>query len=150
MKEKIILVEGDNDHSNLIISEFGINDKGDEAIILKDGQEAIDFFSKTDAVDEDRIASTINMIILDLNLPKVRGLEVLKFIKKNSDYNSVPVIIFSANSNDEIVSEVYECGASGFVKKPASLKEFSDNVRLMKQYWLVQKMITRMQKEKCL
>ncbi|MGR3303329.1 MAG: response regulator [Candidatus Scalindua sp.] len=142
---KILLVEDDPDHAELIIDELNTGNINNEIILLKDGQELIDYFQETDIDGNVEMEFQIDLIISDLNLPKVHGMDVLKFLKNDPRYRSIPVIIFSTNTDSSTISEAYENGAVGFIIKPASFKEFAMNLRLVKQYWLVQNQITRIE-----
>ena len=110
MKEKkFLLIEDDQDHAELIadvLSEDNEEGSKTDVILMKDGQEAIDFF-------QSKMQSQITLVILDLNLPKVDGIDVLKFIKQNSKHCSVPVIILSTSSNQKTIDEAYKNGANG-------------------------------------
>ncbi len=121
MKEKkVLLIEDDPDHADLIIDvlkEDNIKDIKVEIILKKDGQEAIDYF-------QHEMQPQVYLVILDLNLPKIYGIDVLKFIKKNPKYHSIPVFILSASSRQKTIYEAYKNGDNGYIKKPASYKYF--------------------------
>ena len=130
MKEKkFLLVEDDQDHAELItdvLEQDDVENIKTEVILIKDGQEAIDFF-------QCEMRPQVSLVILDLNLPKVDGMNVLKFIKKNSAYCSVPVIILSTSSNQKTIDEAYENGANGYFTKPASYEELVEKVQILKK-----------------
>ena len=130
MKEKrFLLIEDDQDHAELIIDvleEDDVEGIKTDVILRKDGQEAIDFF-------QNGMPSKISLVILDLNLPKVDGMDVLKFIKKNSRYSSIPVIILSTSSNQETIDEAYENGANGYFTKPDTYEELVEKVQILKK-----------------
>jgi DNA-binding response OmpR family regulator len=128
-KEKILLVEDDPDHAELIIDvleEDNVKNIKTEVILKKDGQEAIDYFQY-------EMQSQVSLVILDLNLPKVHGMDILKFIKKNSKYCSIPVIILSTSSDHKTIDEVYENGANGYFIKPDSYKGLVEEVKILKK-----------------
>jgi DNA-binding response OmpR family regulator len=128
-KEKILLVEDDPDHAELIIDvleEDNVKNIKTEVILKKDGQEAIDYFQY-------EMQSQVSLVILDLNLPKINGMDVLKFIKKNSKYCSIPVIILSTSSDHKTIDEVYENGANGYFIKPDSYKGLVEEVKILKK-----------------
>ncbi len=79
--------------------------------------------------------SQIDLIILDLNLPKINGVDVLKSLKGNSKYSSIPVVILSTSSDQNTISEAYKNGANGYITKPMSYGEFVDKIRLLRRYW---------------
>ena len=75
----------------------------------------------------------VKLIILDLDLPKISGEDILKFLKKNSMYCKIPVIILSTSSVQEKIDEAYKNGASGYFIKPASYEEFVEKVKILKK-----------------
>ncbi len=134
-EKKILLVENDPDHAELIIDVLELGDVKKKVILMKDGKEVVDYFQKTDldGVDNE-IKTQISLVILDLNLPKVDGMNVLKFIKENSEYRSIHVIILSTSSDDRIIEEAYKNGADGFISKDASYKEFIKQIQTLQVY----------------
>ena len=131
MKEKkILLIENDKDHADFITNVLKEDDGKDiktEVVLKKDGQEAIDYFQY-------EMQSQPSIVILDLNLPKIDGMDVLKYIKKNSKYCSIPVIILSASSDQKTIDEAYKNGANGYFVKPASYDDFVEEVNILKKY----------------
>ena len=131
MKEKkVLLIEDDPDHASLItdvLKEDNIKDIKVEIILKKDGQEAMDYFQY-------EMQPQVSLIILDLNLPKIHGMDVLKFIKKNPKYHSIPVIVLSIRCEQKTIDEAYKNGANGFIIKPASCKDFVEKIKILKQY----------------
>ncbi len=142
---RILLIEDDPDHAELIIEEFNTGNIKTEIILKKDGQDAIDYLQELYIDDNVGMELQIDLIISDLNMPKVHGMDVLKFLKNDPRYKSIHVIIFSTSSDTKTISEVYENGADCFFKKSGSFEEFTNNIRLMKQNWLVQKLITQIE-----
>ncbi len=128
-------MENDPDHAELIIDVLELGDVKKKVILMKDGKEVVDYFQKTDldGVDNE-IKTQISLVILDLNLPKVDGMNVLKFIKENSEYRSIHVIILSTSSDDRIIEEAYKNGADGFISKDASYKEFIKQIQTLQVY----------------
>ena len=128
--KKILLIEDDKDHADFITNMLKEDDGKDiktEVILKKDGQEAIDYFQY-------EMQSQPSIVILDLNLPKSDGMDVLKYIKKNSKYCSIPVIIFSVSSDQKTIDEAYKNGANGYFVKPASYDDFVEEVNILKKY----------------
>ncbi len=128
-KEKILLVEDDPDHSGLIIDILGEDNANikTEVILKKDGQEAIDYFQY-------EMQSQVSLVILDLNMPKINGIDVLKFIKKNPKCCSIPVIILSASSDHKTIEEAYENGANNYIAKPIFYKDLVEEVKILALY----------------
>jgi CheY-like chemotaxis protein len=102
IEKKILLVEDNPDHAELIVDALEPGDVKKEVTLLKDGQEVINYFQKVDIEGIDNeIKDQISLVILDLDIPKVDGMNVLKFIKGNSRYRSINVIILSTSFDDE-------------------------------------------------
>lgn len=139
-KRKILLIEDDPDHADLILDIFKTVDVESEVVLMKDGMEAIDYFQEVDTsnqivqsnVEGGNVRhSQIDLVILDLNLPKVDGMSILKFLKKNPRYCSIPVVILSTSSDQETILEAYKNGANGYITKPLSYDEFVDKIKML-------------------
>lgn len=102
-------------------------------IWLKDGQEALDFFRKDyfDYVD-----SAPRVIVLDLKLPKVDGLSVLKKLRSDKRLNKVPIVILTSSAREEDKKMAYEYGANSYLIKSGSFPKFTETVLAMSEYWL--------------
>ncbi len=139
MKEnKFLLIEDDQDHAELISAVLKEDDTRNiktKIILKKDGQEAMDYFQNgsVNCDGDDAVQSQIDMVILDLKLPKTDGMDVLKFIKKNAKYCSVPVVILSTSSDQKTIDEAYENGANGYFIKPASYDGFVKEIKILKE-----------------
>lgn len=136
MKKKILLIEDDIDHADLITEVLEKNGIKNEIILMKDGQEVIDYFQGKYVNTTERIADKISLIVLDLNLPKIDGMDVLRFLKKNPGYCSIPVVIFSTTSEVRVIAEGYKNGANSFITKPISYENFVEKMKILKEYWL--------------
>ncbi|MDP6923643.1 MAG: response regulator [Candidatus Scalindua sp.] len=132
MKEKkIVLIEDNPDHAELIAEAIGDGDTESNSILLSNGMEAIDYFEGCSI--EDQIENRIRLIVIDLKLAKIGGIDILKFLKKNSRYSKIPVIIFSATSDQETINEAYKNGANGYFVKPVDHKEFIEKIKILKK-----------------
>ncbi len=136
--KRVLFIEDDPDHAALIIDELDSGDTNIEIMLKKNGQDAIDYLQELYIDDNAGMQFQIDLIISDLNLPKVHGMDILRFLKDDSRYRSIPVIIISTSTDSSAISGAYENGAADYIIKPSSFKEFTVNVRLMKQKWLVQ------------
>lgn len=112
-----------------IISEFSIENKIN---VVKNGVEALDYLYKRDNYKN---VETPNLILLDLNLPKKSGLEVLKEIKKDNKLKIIPVIVLTTSRNDDDLFESYDHHANAFVTKPADLDKFIKAIRSFEDFW---------------
>lgn len=118
LRKKTLIIDDNSDHVELIIEELKAKDNKNEIISIKNGKEAINYFKKIYTNGDDGKISKIELIILDINLPKVKGLEVLKFIKGHRKFRSIPVFVVSTSYDKKTVTEAYKNGANGFIAKP--------------------------------
>ncbi|MGR3303996.1 MAG: response regulator [Candidatus Scalindua sp.] len=132
-EKKIILVEDDLDHADLITEALVAGDIGTEIILVQDGMEALDYFQEFGNKWNGRVEYKIKLIIIDLNLPKVSGMDILKFLKMNSKYSKIPVIVLSTSSDQKTIDEAYKNKANGYFVKPASYEEFVEKVKILKK-----------------
>jgi two-component system response regulator len=133
-EKKILIAENDPEHAELIIDKLNNRDIRKEIILKENGQEVIDYFQETDIDSSDGKEPQIDLIILDLNLPKIHGMDVLKFLKNDPKHKSIPIVVFSVSPDSKTISEVRKNGANDFITKPSSFKEFEGNMMLLKEY----------------
>ncbi|MFQ5965202.1 MAG: response regulator [Candidatus Scalinduaceae bacterium] len=133
---KILLIEDDSDHAEIITEVLAENGIDKEIILVRDGQQALDFFKGIGIDGIGETQSNIDLIILDLKLPKIDGMDVLKFLKKNTKYCSIPVVILSTSSEVRTIVEGYKNGVNSFITKPISYEGFVGKIKTLKEYWL--------------
>lgn len=104
--------------------------------VTRDGAEALDFLFCKEAYANRRIENRPKAILLDLKLPLIDGIEVLRQIKGDGQMRMVPTIIFTASSRDDDLSSCYQLGANSYVVKPVAYEKFSQAVGLLGSYWL--------------
>jgi two-component system, response regulator len=131
---EILLVEDNPDHATLTRRVLENGNIVNKVHWVKDGQEALDFMFHEGAYKE---APCPGLILLDIKLPKVNGLEVLKKIKEAEAYQKVPVIMLTTSDRGEEVQQSYNYGANSFIVKPVNFKEFTEKIKSLKLYWLV-------------
>lgn len=131
---EILLVEDNPDHADLTIQALEDGNMANPIRWVKDGQEALDFLFREGIYPD---VPTPGLILLDINLPKMNGLEVLRKIKENDRLRVVPVIMLTTSDRDEEALRCYTYGANSFVTKPVKFDEFFDKVRSLKMYWLL-------------
>ena len=132
-EKKIILIEDDPDHADLIAEALGMAGMEDNIVIVHDGMQAIDLFQDLGYKWNGEIQHKIRLVLLDLNLPKISGMEILKFLKKNSKYNKIPVIVLSTSSDQKTIDEAYKSGANNFVTKPLSYEDLFVELEVLKE-----------------
>ena len=138
MEEKMILIVEDNpDDEELTIRALRKNNIGNRLVVVRDGVEALDFLFCTGVYsnrDPDDLPQTI---LLDLKLPKVDGLEVLKRIRADERTSLLPVVILTSSNEERDLLQSYKNGANSYVRKPVDFNEFLEAARQLGLYWLV-------------
>lgn len=134
MASVILVVEDNEDHAE-IIKQFLEEDGIDKEIHwARDGQEALDFMYRRGRYTR---APRPTLVLLDLNLPKASGLEVLKELKEDGDLKVIPVVMLTTTDrNDEVVA-CYRLGVNSFVTKPVRFDDYMEKLQCLKQYWLM-------------
>jgi len=130
-EKRILLIEDDPDHAELIMEVLEAENVQKEIILLKDGLEALNYFQR---YENNGLYSQIKLVILDLNLPKVHGMDVLKFLKQNYRYSSIPVVILSTSSDDKTIETAYKNGANDYIAKPILYEDFVAKVKTLNKY----------------
>lgn len=130
----ILLVEDNPDDEALTLRAFKRSAVVNDIEVVRDGQEALDYLFGTDGIEA---RPTPAMILLDLKLPKVDGLEVLKQVRANDLTRLVPVVILTSSREEVDLIATYGHGANSFVRKPVDFNQFAESVRQLGLYWLV-------------
>jgi len=133
---EILLVE-DNPHDvELTLRSLQKHNLANRVQVVKDGAEALDFiFNTTGSFAEQ--ANHLKVILLDLKLPKVSGLEVLQRLKQEERTRSIPVVILTSSHEDRDIQECYRLGVNSYVVKPLEFEAFAKTVAEMGFYWLL-------------
>jgi two-component system response regulator len=134
---EIILVEDNPSDADLIKRALNKNNVANKILHLKDGQEVIDYLFGEGQWKGRTTANTPKVILLDLKMPKVSGIEVLKKIKSNDETRSIPVVILTSSKEDPDIKECYKLGVNSYVVKPVGFEEFSTTVAQLGLYWLL-------------
>jgi len=138
MEEKIILLVEDNpDDVELTLRAFKKNNILNQVIIAKDGAEALDFLFGTGTYAGRELKDLPVVILLDLKLPKIDGMEVLKRIRQDNRTKLIPVVILTSSAEPKDVVNGYSLGANGYVRKPVEFSQFVEAMRHLGLYWLL-------------
>jgi len=132
----ILLVEDDPYDVELIQTGLGENNLANEVVVARDGEEAIDFFNCRGKF-ANRTGVQPAVVMLDLKLPKVDGLEVLKHMKSDERLKVVPVVILTSSHEDQDIAEAYRLGANAYVVKPVDFHQFIDAVKQTGAFWAI-------------
>lgn len=134
---QILLVEDNPTDAELCIRALRKHNLANELVWVKDGAEALDFLFRQGAYAGRHDRDTLKVVLLDLRLPKIDGLEVLRRLRADSRTKCLPVVVLTSSKEDPDVAESYSLGANSFISKPVSFDEFSDIVAQLGLYWLV-------------
>ncbi len=137
MEKTILLVEDNPDDEALTIRALKKNNILNEVIVARDGVEALDYLFAEGAHAERDRSDQPQVILLDLKLPKLDGLEVLKRIRTDERTSLLPVVILTTSNEEVDVINSYELGANSYIRKPVDFEQFIEAVRQLGLYWLV-------------
>lgn len=133
----ILLVEDNPDDVKITERALKHGKVVNKLFIVRDGQEALDFlFHRGDYADP-RKAPRPGLILLDINLPKVSGIEVLKEIKSKAELRRVPVIMLTVSKRDEDVINSYDLGVNSYIVKPVEFEKFVETIKNIELYWVL-------------
>ena len=133
----ILLVEDNPDHAELVMKALGRAKLMNQIFWVKDGEECLQFLSHEGIYANGKNAPRPGLILLDIRLPKVDGLEVLRRVKKNHNLQSIPVVMLTTSDLGDEVKEAYRLGANSYVTKPVRFSEFVEKVQAVELYWLL-------------
>ncbi len=134
MAPKHILLVEDNEGDILLTTEAFKETASDKIIsVVKDGKAAIEFLSKT---DDNADSAQPDIILLDINLPKMNGHEVLQYIKNKDNLKQIPVIILTTSSSETDVNLAYKNLANCYITKPILLDDFFDTIKTIENFWM--------------
>ena len=137
MSKTILLVEDNPDDAKLSLRAFKRNKMLNPIVVARDGVEALDFLFARGAYAERAGKAPPTLIILDLKLPKLDGLGVLKAIRGDARTRLIPVVILTSSKEEQDLIQSYSLGANSYVRKPVDFTEFMEAVRLLGIYWLM-------------
>jgi two-component system response regulator len=132
----ILLVEDNPADVEITIEAFRRSHKGNRVFVCRDGEEALDFLFRRSQFAKAGAAPRPDLILLDLNLPKKNGAEVLEQVKTNLNMKDIPVVILTTSDRDEDVSRCYKVGANSYLTKPVQFDDCLKLVEQIQQYWL--------------
>ena len=131
----LLLVEDNKADIQLTLHVLAEENAGYQVHVLRDGEEALNLLMGQGAYSK-APKPMFALVLLDLKLPKVNGLEVLKEIKTNPSTKALPVVVLSSSNQVCDVDTSYGLGANGYVQKPVGFEEFTDAIRRIAEYWL--------------
>jgi two-component system, response regulator len=133
----ILLVEDNADDEELAIRALKKNNVTNSLVVARDGVEALDFLFGTGAHAGRDTAAVPGLVLLDLKLPKMDGLEVLRRIRANPLTRRMPVTVLTSSKEEQDLIKSYDLGANSYIRKPVDFNQFTDAVRQLGLYWLM-------------
>jgi two-component system response regulator len=133
----ILLVEDNPDDELLTLRAFRKSNVLNEIIVARDGAEALDYLFASGAYAERDPNELPQLVLLDLKLPKVSGLEVLRRLRANEQTRLLPVVILTSSNEERDIIDGYKLGANSYVRKPVDFVQFAEAVQRLGLYWLV-------------
>ena len=132
----ILLVEDNPDDEALTLRALKKNNIGNQVIVARDGAEALDYLFGTGQYSGRNVNLMPQVVLLDLKLPKIEGLEVLRLLRANDVTKLLPVVILTSSNEERDRLAGYELGANSYIRKPVDFNEFMEAARQLGLYWL--------------
>jgi CheY-like chemotaxis protein len=136
-QKTILLVEDNADDEKLTKRALEKNYITNPVAVARDGAEALDYLFGTGAYAGRDVAARPTVVLLDLKLPKIDGLEVLRRIRADQRTRTMPIVILTSSKEEQDLLQGYNCGANSYIRKPVDFGQFVEAVRHLGLYWLV-------------
>ncbi len=135
-RRTILVIEDDPGHAELIIRGLSSQESQEKIQLLNDGEKAVQFLFNEYNHDDQSVHHQIGLILLDLRLPRIDGLEILKRLKQTPHYRLIPVVILSTSTNRNDIQSAYDNYANSYLIKPASFEKFNSILKDVHNYWM--------------
>ncbi len=136
-KKVILLVEDNPDDEKLTLRALHKSNIANEIVVAHDGVEALDYLFATGQYSDHNAGDNPALILLDLKLPKVDGLEVLRRLRADERTKLVPVVILTSSTEEQDIVNGYDRGCNSYIRKPVDFEQFSSAITHLGMYWLV-------------
>jgi CheY-like chemotaxis protein len=133
----ILLVEDNPDDADLALRALKKNNILNDVVVARDGVEALDYLFGTGMYAGRNVEDLPAVVLLDLKLPRIDGLEVLRRLRADARTRITPVVILTSSKEDRDIVEGYSRGANSYIRKPVDFAQFTESVRQLGLYWLV-------------
>lgn len=134
---EILLVEDNPTDAELAMRALKKSNLANKLVWVKDGAEALDFIFAAGEYSSRTITNGPKVILLDLRLPKVDGMEVLRRVKEDERTRTIPVVVLTSSKEDRDVAESYKLGVNSYISKPVEFEQFARTVSELGMYWLL-------------
>lgn len=131
---RILLVEDNPRDAEMVLEALDFNNLANEVVHVRDGEEALDYLRRKGPFAQ-RTEGYPSVILLDLKMPKVDGLEVLKQVKNDAQLKQIPVVVMTSSREEQDLVNTYQLGVNAYVVKPVKFHEFVDAVRQVGAFW---------------
>jgi two-component system response regulator len=131
-----LLVEDNQDDVDLTLRAFQKNNIHNQVVVARDGQEALDYLFAAGANGQHTPAAMPELVLLDLQLPKLDGIEVLRQLRANERTRRLPVVMLTSSNEERDIVASYDLGANSFLRKPVNFPDLVKAVEVLGQYWL--------------
>ncbi|MGL4619731.1 response regulator [Chroococcidiopsis sp.] len=136
-RKVILLVEDNPDDEALAIRALKRHHIGNDIVVAHDGVEALDYLFGTGMYAERDVSSKPTVVLLDLKLPRVDGLEVLRRLREDERTRLMPVVVLTTSSEERDLLDSYSLGCNSYIRKPVDFLQFSEAIRHLGMYWLL-------------
>jgi two-component system, response regulator len=136
-KRAILLVEDNADDEALTVRALKKNNVTNDLVVARDGVEALDYLLGTGTHAGRAAAVLPGLVLLDLKLPKIDGLEVLRLIRADERTKRMPVVVLTSSKEEQDLIKSYDLGANSYIRKPVDFNQFTEAVRQLGVYWLL-------------
>ena len=134
---EVLLVEDNETDAELTIRTLKKKNLANNLVWVKDGEEALEFIFATGRYSKREMHDLPKLVLLDLRMPKVDGMEVLRKIKSDERTNKIPIVVLTSSKEDEDIVESYNLGVNSYVSKPVEFEEFTNAVSTLGLYWML-------------
>jgi CheY-like chemotaxis protein len=134
---EILYVEDNPSDVELTLHAFKKNHLANSIQVARDGEEALEMIFGKESTGQDTLAVFPRVILLDLKLPKVDGLEVLRTLKKDERTRIIPVVVLTSSREERDIIETYKLGVNSYIVKPVDFEKFVESMRTLGMYWLL-------------
>jgi CheY-like chemotaxis protein len=133
---QIVLAEDNPNDVELTLAALSENHLANEVVVMRDGAEALDYLYRRNSF-ADRPVGNPALLLLDLKMPKVDGIEVLRQVKSDASLKTIPVVVLTSSREDQDLLRTYDLGVNAYVVKPVSFPEFVQAVKVLGGFWAV-------------
>jgi CheY-like chemotaxis protein len=134
---EILMIEDNPNDAELAMYALQKNRLANHIVVLRDGAEALDYLFERSGRDGDDVAESPKLILLDLKLPKIDGIDVLRRLKEDARTRSIPVVMLTSSREERDIAKSYQLGVNSYIVKPVDFDQFTKAVQEIGLYWLL-------------